>query len=118
MQTPVPASGGTWSEQYQTPEGSGVSIKINNGDQNNIVQFEYTIDPDMSMVFYDLSLVNGNPLRDFFQTIVPDDTTCPSITCQPGQVPCPDAYNSPDENSASHGCTQTAGIRYYLCGGP
>ncbi|MCJ1327673.1 hypothetical protein MMC10_004345 [Thelotrema lepadinum] len=118
-QLPVAANGGQWTEEYQTrADGGGISIKVNNGDPGNIAQFEYTIDWDMGLVFYDLSLINGDPFSTVYQGLIPDDQTCPQVQCQPDEQPCAAAYNSPYENKATHGCAQTSSVAFYLCGPP
>ncbi|KAI4154864.1 MAG: hypothetical protein LQ340_001391 [Diploschistes diacapsis] len=138
MNIGLPANGGTWSEPYQTREdGGGISVKVNGGgkrddilisvdcssiyiatDASNIAQFEYTVNFDSAQVFYDLSLVNGDPFAPYNQGLHPDDQTCTQLACQPGESPCAAAYNSPEENPATHGCGQTANLVYYICGGP
>ena len=111
----VPA-GESWSEVYQ--DGGGISIKVNKGDPSNIAQFEYTTKPDTSQVFYDLSLVNGDPFVAFYQALVPDDQSCSTVQCQPGEQPCAGAYNEPDQNGATHACGESSNVVYHLCGGP
>lgn len=113
-----------YSEQFRknTATGGGISIKVSKTkDQTpgKIAQVEYTLQKlrEKSMVFYDLSYVNGNPFAKDGVTITPSDGGCPTVNCPPGQEKCPDAYNKPDDDKATHGCSQEADFEVIFCSG-
>ena len=90
------APGKTYSEQFHlSGSGSGISIKVDkSGDPTgsgagNIAQFEYTL--ASNLVYYDLSLINGDPFVANRQAIVPADASCHQVVCNANQQPCPDA---------------------------
>ena len=115
----IPAGQG-WAEPYQTrADGGGISIKLSGGDgPGGVVQFEYTIDDDMGMLFYDLSFVDGDPFRPYSQVLVPSDPTCVTAACAPGESPCAAAYNVWNDDQATHGCGLASNLDLFLCAGP
>ena len=115
----IPAGQG-WGEVYQQrADGGGISIKLSGGDgPGGITQFEYTIDNDMGLVFYDLSLVNGDPFLPYSQVIVPSDPSCVTVSCAPGESPCAAAYNVWNDDQATHGCGVATNLDLFLCAGP
>ncbi|KAI4149145.1 MAG: hypothetical protein LQ340_004775 [Diploschistes diacapsis] len=111
------AAGHSWSEQYQTTsDGGGVSIKIvrdgNPLSSSNITQFEYTLaSPE---VYYDLSLINGDAFAGEYNAIVPDGSSCPTVTCQANEVPCAEAYTEPPQ-PRTKACAASGNIVYNIC---
>ena len=90
------APGGTYSEQFHTSgNGGGISIKVDqNGDpasSGDIAQFEYTLADNL--VYYDLSLINGDPFQAERQAVTPADGSCHQVVCDAGENPCGDAFS-------------------------
>lgn len=113
----VISSGETYSEPYRiSSNGGGVSLKMSlNEDQDEISQFEYTLNDDM--VFYDLSNVNGYPFSEGGISIEPSDDSCTTISCEGGEPNCKEAYNQPYDDWATQGCDSTADLVLQLCPG-
>ena len=114
--TTIP-SGGSYSEQlHVSSTGAGISIKVDqNGSpltSNNIAQFEYTLSG--STVYYDLSLINGDPFKAQYQAINPSIGSCDSITCQPNEVPCQAAYTQPNQQK-THACASSGNLVFNIC---
>lgn len=114
MNTLAP-NGGSYYEAWRlnTNPNGGISIKISTttSDALDILQFEYTL--TAPIVYWDFSCVNmelSSPFHKFGFNGIPTDTTCLSSTCTPGDVPCHDAYNAPDDNWAVHACNLASGI--------
>ena len=112
----VPA-GGSYSEQFHTTSTeAGVSIKIvKDGDpirSANITQFEYTL--VTPLVYYDLSLINGDAFAGEYNAVIPATASCPQVTCQPGEVPCKEAYTQPPQRKTKS-CASNANIVYNIC---
>ena len=105
------APNSTWAESFQPT----TSVKIWTNDPSHPAQFEY--DVEASKVWYDLSLINGNPFGDKYQALIPAQANCGQVQCLPNQH-CDLAYNTPSENTATHGCPQSSDVMYYLCEGP
>lgn len=112
----IPA-GRTWSQQQMDfgGAGQGVSLKIKKvgGSINNIAQFEYTVSEAMQLVFYDLSLINGNPFVDQLQRLSASGTG-PSVDCKAGEQPCAAAYTWP-EQVATKAAPLGSNLDYYIC---
>lgn len=107
------APGQQISELYTAgPGGAGVSIKLartNDLDTaaNDIMQFEYTLGGNQ--VFYDLSMVNGDPFKGLGPVIHPSVATCP-ISSES------DAYYKFDDDWATKACVVNADLVLSLCG--
>ena len=120
----LPNSTVGYQEPYHNkPDGSGVSIKIapsfvNDGNINmneNITQFEYTLDNGSGKVWYDISYVNGNAFQGTHVVLQPSDTSCPNVTCAATDSVCQAAYNNPNDNLATHACSSDADLFFLLC---
>lgn len=93
--------------------GGGISVKLSNDNSlSKITQFEYTLAGPL--VFYDLSNINGYPFEHGGVAITPSDHSCPAVHCPPN-VPCKAAYNTPDQNTATHGCQSSTSLNLELC---
>ena len=112
--------GQIYREPYRHTEiGGGVSIKMTTfGDpleaHHNITQLEYTLEG--GKVWYDLSFVDGHAFYGEWESVQPEIPWCPSVTCQPWEYPCAEAYERPKDDWASHGCPQHGNIWYRICG--
>src|SRR5215471_19558600 len=75
------ATGKSYSEEYRiNKDGGGVSMKLSLSDsQDCISQFEYTLTG--SMIFYDISNINGYPFKEHGMTLSPSDSSCPQVVC-------------------------------------
>lgn len=112
-----------YSEQYRIKNGSkgGISIKVKKlkdaPDTNGLAQLEYTLSPGQKKVYYDYSLVNGqpNPFADDGVTFTPSETSCPTVQCPSNQKNCSAAYNKPDDDHATHACVDSASIQVVFC---
>ncbi|MCJ1374622.1 hypothetical protein MMC20_005854 [Loxospora ochrophaea] len=126
----VSSNGAPWSETYQGGTGTGgVSIKISNSSEfsgSNIAQFEYTVVPESTQIFYDLSLINGQQFSGLNSILGPNpqvsgcsSTTCTAsggCECPSGATDCAPAYMNPDENKATSACALSTSVTYTLCG--
>ena len=108
MQT-LSANGGTFTEAWRTnPDGGGISIKLaTDPSQSDVLQFEYTQSTDT--IFWDLSCINMESDSEFTQygfSVEPSQSSssCPSVSCQAGDSNCAQAYLTPTDNQATHGC--------------
>ena len=115
----IPA-GKKWSQTQMDfgASGQGVSLKVNKvgGSSDNIAQFEYTVSDAMALVFYDLSLINGNPFVDYFQRLTASGAG-PDIDCKAGEKPCAAAYTWPDQ-VATKAASLGSNLDYYICSAP
>lgn len=107
-----------YSEPYRNPKDGGISLKVAKSRQlrdDNIVQFEYTI--DKNELFYDLSFVNCADGRD--ASACPGHGAglkingwgnfCKTVTCAPGAY-CPrQAYYDPDGPDGPYEPTKSCG---------
>jgi len=111
--------GESYSEDYRTNEnGGGISLKISlNKDQKEVSQFEYTISETEHKVYYDLSNIDGYPFKDGGISITPSDDSCPKVDCKPGVEKCEEAYNKPDDDHATKGCSLGTDLDFVLCTG-
>lgn len=84
------ASGQSYTEQFHTDPQTGIAIKITrtpNGlyDGSGQTNFAYTLaEPN---VFYSLSDVYSDPFMGENLSLVPSDSSCPSIVAQNGVPP-------------------------------
>ena len=113
-------AGGSYSEQFRTTStGAGVSLKIDKtGDPTgsgagNIVQFEYTLSG--STVYYDLSTLDGNPFKAYYQAIVPASSACTKVVCSANESPCLASYHPGDSSSHTQSCTSSGNLVYNIC---
>ena len=101
-------NGGTYSEEWQTPESGGVSIKLaTKPDQSDVLQYEYTVGGDL--IYWDLSVINMGKDSEFTKfgfAVEPSKPggDCPSAVCKAGDTSCSDAYLIPTDDHATHGC--------------
>ena len=97
------APGATYAELYRTPpNGGGVSLKIGRGDNlytQPVEQFEYTLGPGPRL-WYDLSLINGDPFAGEKLLLRPSRPVGPSCV----DVANDGAYRKPDDDWATHAC--------------
>ncbi|KAI4140524.1 MAG: hypothetical protein LQ340_007857, partial [Diploschistes diacapsis] len=110
--------GGSYSEQFHlSGSGAGISIKMDKSPADPvsggpIAQFEYTLAG--SEVYYDLSLINGDPFSADLQVLRPAIASCPTVTCPANQVPCQEAYTSPDQ-PATKACASSGNLVFSVC---
>lgn len=113
-------AGNSWSQKQMDfgGPGQGVSLKINKvgGSTDNVAQFEYTVDDAMALVFYDLSLINGNPFLDYVQYLTANGAG-PDVDCKVGEKPCAAAYTWA-EQVATKAAPQGSNLDYYICALP
>ncbi|KAI9830544.1 MAG: hypothetical protein M1819_005502 [Sarea resinae] len=109
----------SYSEAFRTNgNGGGISIKLSTqNDQSTVTQFEYTLSSDESNVYYDLSNINGNPFEQGGTSLTPSDSSCTSVSCAAGVSDCTGAYNQPDDNWATQGCSSSTDLTLTLCPG-
>lgn len=107
--------GSDYSESYRhSPGGGGVSIKISNtkeGVSAHPMQFEYTL---VGQLYYDISNINGYPLEKGGVSLTPSQGKCPKVNCPPGEE-CKAAYNTPEQNTATHACSPSTDLILELC---
>lgn len=110
-------SGGEYSETYQeNSNGGGISIKLSYDENDKeISQFEYTLAPSESKVYYDLSNIDGYPFQHGGAAITPSDDSCPKVNCPAGVKECKDAYNMPFDDLATKGCSEESDLTLVLC---
>lgn len=88
---------------FQTPL-AGTSISWKMGFASNAswtgenAEIEFTVTGSNNMT-YDLSLQKGNPFVKYGQKLELSDSSCQPIHCLPNQTPCPNAYNTEEDNS-------------------
>jgi len=111
-------TGEQYSEEYRSnPNGGGISIKLSSVDNGlfsgaAITQFEYTLD---TTIWYDISNVNGYPFVAQGLTLVPSESSCPSVVCAAGVQLCSSVYNIPTDDFATADCACTADTVLVLC---
>ena len=114
------APGASYSEPYKSHSSGGVSIKLSPNtiqsayDSDNIAQFEYTLD---GMIWYDISLINGNPFKDGGMTLIPGESSCPTKYCAPELDTCSDAYMVWNDDHATGACASGSDTTFVLCSG-
>ncbi|CAF9905688.1 MAG: hypothetical protein GOMPHAMPRED_003322 [Gomphillus americanus] len=108
----------TWTHQQINYGGlgQGISLKVRptETDSDAIVQIEYTINDDMSLTFYDLSLINGNPFEDYVQNLTANGAGADVVCAQGAQI-CADAYRWADQVATKSAVAGT-NLDFYLCG--
>lgn len=111
-------TGDKHTEEFRiNKNGGGISIKLSlDKDHKSISQFEYTVSDD-GKVFYDLSNIDGYPFKDGGVSITPSDDSCPKVVCAAGDGKCKEAYNKPDDDHATKGCSKDTDLRVVLCSG-
>lgn len=114
------ADGGTYSEHFrQNANGGGISIKLSD-DQGGgkVSQFEYTLQGD-DKVYFDWSNIDGYPFKDGGVKVNPSETNgdCPAVDCPAGVEHCDSVYNKPDDDFATHGCSNKVTFDVELCPG-
>lgn len=119
---PLLNSSTVYKETYRNKaDGGGISIKLakknDNGQLTNDIeqlQVEYTVGW-ANLVYYDLSLVNGNPMSGSAYSLTALGSNCPNVTCAASDEECQGAYIVWNDNAATHACTETADIMVNLC---
>lgn len=111
----IPSGGAPYTEDYRiNPDGGGISIKISpEQTQDHITQLEYT--KSDTLIFYDMSNINGAPFQSGGMTLAPTAADCPTVKC-PAGVLCTDAYINPDD-TATKGCSVDTDLILTLCPG-
>ncbi|KAI5286331.1 hypothetical protein KEM54_006873 [Ascosphaera aggregata] len=112
--------GGSYSEHFrQNANGGGISIKLSDDESGGKVsQFEYTLQGD-DKVYYDWSNIDGYPFAAGGVKVNPSETTgdCPPVDCPAGVEHCDPVYNKPDDDFATHGCSNKVTFDVELCPG-
>lgn len=104
-------------------DGQGTSIKISNGNNPGVLQYEYTVSDTL---FWDISDIDGagaasagSPFFNQNVKVTPTGNgvgqgTCTQLKCPAGQI-CADAYNAPDETK-TRACPADTGDQWLdLC---
>jgi hypothetical protein len=112
---------GSYSQGY-SGENVGVSIKLapEASASGPISQFEITLSG--SMIFYDMSNINGNPFASEGMEIVPSVQndpafpTCIPVSCPAGAATCTAAYNNPDDVRTMV-CSSETSLTLTMCPG-
>ena len=112
------ANGGTYGETYLGASTAGRSIKLGttSGEVNKpILQFEYT--NAGSLVYYDLSEVNGNPFGKHGFTLTSSNSACDHNKCPAPSTHavCPWVFTAPTNGRVSN-CPIGSSIGVTLCG--
>lgn len=103
-------TGDSYSETWRTnPNGGGVSIKMSFSDQAvDVLQYEYTLqDPT---IWWDMSCIDQGTASEFTTVgfaVTSSDSTCQSVSCAAGDTACADAYLTPNDNWATHSCSDS-----------
>ncbi|KAI5306169.1 hypothetical protein KEM56_002008 [Ascosphaera pollenicola] len=112
--------GGSYSEHFrQNSNGGGISIKLSDDQSGSKVsQFEYTLQGD-DKVYFDWSNIDGYPFAQGGVKVTPSETSgdCPNVECAPGVEHCDSVYNKPDDDFATHGCSNKVNFDVELCYG-
>ena len=98
-------------------EPAGISIKLSYDPSlpnDDITQFEYTYNSNISFVYYDVSNINGNPFFDDGFILVGTSPACQNITCLPGESYC-NVYEYPTESGVVYGCDSNNNLVLTLC---
>ena len=110
-----------YAEHYRMKhDGSGISLKFataptfNGAPGQNLTQFEYSLSNDSTIVYYDLSKIDGDALESQWLYLQPSDPGCHAVGCAPNSI-CNDAFYHPDDNYAIHGCPSQANLFLFLC---
>ena len=74
------------------------------------LQFEYSVSG--ANVFYDLSLVNGDPFEAQGFVLFPGDSSCPTLRCAPGDAACGGAYGA----GQTKVCSADRNLQLNVCG--
>lgn len=118
--------GSTYRERYRlNPRGGGISLKLSTDPSfTDISQIEYTLtDQD---IYYDLSNIDGYPflaggvevrpvLRPVGEPVHTCVDNCCPVACAPGLLLCPQAYNQPHDDHATHACPLSTDLEVRLC---
>ena len=108
----------TWTHQQINYGGigQGISLKVRpiDTDSSGIVQVEYTINNIMSLIFYDLSLINGNPFKNYDQKLTTNGAGA-DVLCAPDAEVCVDAYRWADQ-IATKATSAGTDLDFYPCG--
>ena len=106
--------GNSYSERFRpSSSGAGTSLKIGRSNPlagGSIIQFEYAI--SNTLVYYDLSAVNGDPFSGYYRSIDPAISTCARITCPANQNPC---SALPGQHSATQSCSAGGNLVFNIC---
>ena len=91
------APGSSYSTQASGDAGTIMLISEDSTDPCGsapCTQLEYSIN---SMMYYDVSNINGNPFSSGGSSLVMSDSSCPGVVCQAGAGSCGQAYNAPND---------------------
>ena len=109
--------GGVYIERFQMPATGGISIIIARSDPATFppdrLNFEYALSGPT--VFYDISLLQGNPFRDEGFELSPRNVPgCESINCSADQEDCLAMPLEPP-SSPFKSCSEAANLQLNLC---
>ncbi|KAL4889813.1 hypothetical protein BDV59DRAFT_195470 [Aspergillus ambiguus] len=97
--------GGTFTDSWST---GGTSVKMSTSKSDaSVLQFEYSVSGDK--LYWDLSSINLAANSRFITSgfsVTPDDSGCPSASCEPGDSKCADSYQSPADLN-THSCSSS-----------
>ena len=106
--------GDAYLEGFQTPaDGSGVSVIVARQDPvtgGDRLQFEYSVSG--ANVFYDLSIIDGDPFVAEGFVLFPGDASCPTLRCAPGDGTCGGAYGA----GQTKVCSANRNLQLNVCG--
>ena len=74
-----------------------VGFSISPGIKQNITQFEFSLSPDGTSLWYDASSLNGNPFYAYGYSLSAPGYM--AISCHPNQTYCPHTYNTTGEDA-------------------
>ncbi len=72
-------SGETYSEPQDLTSGREIKVTRDTSAGSPILQLDYIVSG--GRIFYDFSLVNGNPFSSNEFSLTPSDKTCPASSC-------------------------------------
>ncbi|MCJ1447030.1 MAG: hypothetical protein MMC23_007538 [Stictis urceolatum] len=107
------SGGEPWTEAFYSKDGGsgGPSIYVSDGKSHtsgNIAQLEYYYQTDVQKVWWDLSIINGNPFSNDAVSLGSDLKDIPYAACKPVQCsgigPCSQAYQTHEQLQGTHDC--------------
>lgn len=116
-------AGKNHTEEYVTRIFGGISMKLSKESNiaagQPVAQLEYTSLP--GNLWYDLSLIDGDPFASAITTITPkagETASCTPIHCPAGLTSCADAYMKSNDNFATHACPANTDLVMEICAAP
>lgn len=112
----IEEGGGHYFEDWQiNSDGGGISIKLSTStSESSVLQFEYTKEDET--IWWDMSSINLDKTSEFVQngfSVVSNDASCSTVTCDAGDEDCSESYQHPDDVD-TRSCSSSAAFTLNL----